>query len=324
MRIASLALVAVAVSLAATSIPTAAQVLAGSQDPVEGLVRQGKLLPREALIASGGATVYEAVRRLRREWFHFDESRSHFAAVYVDGEYVGEPDVLRVYAVEDVLWVQYSDRGEARVRFPSLIDAGAIHVSTRLPLSAVHPPLPRPAAWESRAGVAVSTFARRALGREDYFGDARNAIGFGAGAEIPVRANLLLTASVSYGSLERSCPCPDSIRNRTLTAQVGAAGVGMKIRGSSQAVYSPYFTIGAEVLRAGWDGVEIGGVRNYLVESADWGYGGTAGVGADMRISGRLLAFAQGDVSLSQFPERWAGPTRSFRLGSTLLLGPAR
>jgi hypothetical protein len=311
--------------LASAPAGAGAQVVPGSGgQAAAAAARQGKLLTRQELLATGAPNLHEALRRLRRDWLEFDASRSVFPSVYVDGERAGEVSALRGIAVEDVLWVQYSDPVEARERFPSVLEAAAIHVSLTLSISEVHPPLARSEAWESRMGVTVSTFARRALGTEDYFGDAGNAPGIAAGVEVPLRPNLLATATVSYGTLERSCPCPDSVPGRTLTARVAAAGLGLKIRGSSREVYAPYFLIGAEVLRAEWDGVVIGGVREYLIEPADWGYGGTAGVGLDFRLSGRFLAVLQADASISQFPRRWAGPTRSLRVGTTYLLGSPR
>jgi hypothetical protein len=307
MRIPALASLAAAALLLACAESLSAQVDRPAGESSAALSsRRGTLLTREELIASGSANVYDAVRRLRRDWLRFNSSRSRFPAVYIDGEYAGEPDVLREHAVDEVLWVQFSDRREARVRFPSVFDAGAIHLSTTLPLSSVHGPVPRPEVWEGRA-----------MGRNDYVGDAPNAAGIGAGFELPVRQNVLVTGSATHGRLERSCPCPESAG--TAEVQVTTAGLGLKLRGASGEVYAPYVVLGVEALNARWEPVVIG--EGLPEGGTDWGYGGTGGLGLDMRLASRFLVFAQGDVSFARFPGDWAGPTRSFRLGTTLLLG---
>lgn len=315
---------AAAALLLATAVPAKAQVdRAPGPPPAAVATRAGTLLTREELAASGARTTYDALRRLRRDWLRFDRAHSLFPSVYVDGRYVGEPDVLREQEVGEVLWIQYSDRREALARFPSLRDVGAIHVSTRLPLSAVHPSVPRPSEWEHRGGVSLSTFARRAMGRLDYFGDAPNAAGLGVGVETPVRTNMLVTASVSHGRLERSCPCPSSVPRQQIGVRLTTVGAGLKMRGATQEVYAPYLVLGVELMHARWDAATGGGEPVYPVGENDWGYGGVGGIGVDMRLASRLLLFGQGDVTLARFPREWAGPTRSFRVGTTLLLGRA-
>ncbi|MGH7497276.1 MAG: hypothetical protein ACREL3_00320 [Gemmatimonadales bacterium] len=82
----------------------------------------------EEIAASGGATAYEVVDRLHRNWFR-DQLSGQAVAVYWDNERLPEgAEALRGLPVQDVAELQYLDGRAAAMRWGQEASGGAIIV----------------------------------------------------------------------------------------------------------------------------------------------------------------------------------------------------
>jgi len=86
------------------------------------------------MTATGAATVYQAIERLRPEWLlsrgptSFTDSSPTAPSVFVGGSHLGDVEYLRRLRVDDVSHVRYFESGEASVRFGMGHPRGVIDV----------------------------------------------------------------------------------------------------------------------------------------------------------------------------------------------------
>ena len=218
---------------------------------------------------------------------------------------------------QDVRWVQYSSPAEARVRFDTLNRAGAIHVSTRLPLSAAHPALPAAPVFQTRSGVSVYAAALRPV-RRNVFSDM-DGTGAVVTASFPIGAGMQLLASAHYGEVAGPCECGSATTPQQAASLLGAEA-GVKFHAGRSTAWQPYVSGLLGVHQVSWDPVRSNTIvfRQGYTETA---LGATVGAGVDVRLGARLLLTAEAQAFNLKLRDSESGRLASLRLGMTALLG---
>ena len=277
--------------------------------------RPEAILTRDELVATGRPTVEAAVRRLRPQWLRFRRSADRFVQVYVDSVLARDSAVLRTLQPHEVRWVQYSTPAEARVRFDSLNRSGVLHVSTRLPLSAAHPPLPARPGFHPGAGLSLSALHLQPVWGHNYF-EFMEGPGAGVTGSLPIGAGTMLMGTVRYANLDETCSCRLFEGAPREAATVLSGEVGVKLYGGGSRAYAPFLTALLGVHQVNWEAA--GTVRPAGTET---GTGASAGAGVDVRVGARMLLNAEARMSFVGFQHGLAGRLGSLALGTTVLLG---
>ncbi|HEV3049919.1 MAG TPA: hypothetical protein VGX50_06410, partial [Longimicrobium sp.] len=275
------------------------------------------ILTGEQLAATGKPTVHAAIRELRPNWVRYRRSAQRFPQVYVDSVPSRDTTVLHTLRPQDVRWVQYSSPAEARVRFDTLNRAGAIHVSTRLPLSAAHPALPSAPVFQTRPGVSVYAAALRPVGRNVF--STMDGTGAAATASFPIGSGMQLLASAHYGEVAGPCNCGFSTNPEQAASLLGGEA-GVKFHAGRSTAWQPYVSGLLGVHQVRWDPVRVNTIifREGYTEVA---LGATVGAGVDVRLGSRLLLTAEAQAFNVRLRDSESGRLASLRLGMTALLG---
>lgn len=284
----------------------------------EGAGRDPSLLTGDELAATGRPTLHAAIRVLRPNWLRFRRSADRRPDVYVDSVLSRDSTLLHTLRPQDVRWVQYSTASEARLRFDPLNRSGALHVSTRLPVSAAHPRLPSAPPFQTRPGITLSGVGFRAMGRTQRLAYKEGA-GAGVAATLPLNGAAALVASLQYGELAGACQCSGPAAQLDEAATVLGAEAGVKLYAGGSRAYAPYLSGLLGINQTEWKPVVIGGTT-YREGRSESGWSGSAGAGVDVRLGARLLLNAEGRVTLLGLANR-ASRLGSLRLGTTVLLG---
>ena len=101
----------------------------GPPGEAEGPTRDRYALTAEELRADPTIDAYEAVQRLRRFWLL--ERGGTTPKVFIGGDDLGSPTILRQWRADMVLEMKFIDGNEARVRFGPDYSAGVIEVTVR-------------------------------------------------------------------------------------------------------------------------------------------------------------------------------------------------
>lgn len=277
------------------------------------------ILTGEQLAATGRPTVHAAVRALRPAWVRFRRTAESHPTVYVDSVRAADFSVLNTLRTQDVRWVQYSSPSEARIRFDTLNRAGAIHVSTRLPLSAAHPALPAAPVFQTRPGVSVSVAALRPVRRNRF--SRLDGTGGALTGSLPIGTGTLLLASVQYGELAGKCQCGSTSAQMDEAASMLGGEAGVKFHAGRSTAWQPYVSGLLGVHQVRWDPVRVGEIT-FRQGDTETALGATVGAGVDVRLGARLLLNAEAQAFNLKLRDSESGRLASLRLGMTALLGP--
>ena len=277
--------------------------------------RPEAILTRDELVATGRPTVEAVVRRLRPQWLRFRRSADRFVQVYVDSVLARDSAVLRTLQPHEVRWVQYSTPAEARVRFDSLNRSGVLHVSTRLPLSAAHPPLPANPGFDPGAGLSLAALHLQPVWGHNYF-EFMEGPGAAVTGSLPIGAGTMLMGTVRYANLDETCSCRNFEGAPKEAATMLGGEVGVKLYGGGSRAYAPFLTALLGVHQVSW---KAAGTLHPAVSQS--GTGASAGAGVDVRVGARMLLNAEARVSFVGFQNGLAGRLGSLGLGTTVLLG---
>jgi hypothetical protein len=267
--------------------------------------------------------------------------------VYVDSTRVGEIPALRTLTPDRVLWVRRFDAYEAGRHFGASHPAGAIVVSTRLPVAAFGEVAPPPRTPSVRRGVRVAASYAVPTGNRGAFPYMQTAPGARVEYAEPLPGNTALTFSAGLNRMAPRESVPirllgephheeGSLEVRGGDVRIVDASVGARM-GWGRGLLFPYLSVtgGVYAVRYAEQTLVSGPTPGRTVPLHEaTGPGGSVTLGLDLRLHQRAILFLEGGLTavhanVARFRSdptevgREMGSFAPVRLGGSLLLGGA-